>query len=152
MKWQAPAGGSFSGCQLYRDTALTVPNTSETTVGFDLENIDVGGYHSNTTNNSRVTVPSGKAGYYYVQFFAGWASNATGRRFIQIRKNGNQYIDATDPLLLSTGVLAQETGQILSFLIYLAEGDYVEATAWQSSGGNLDLLYPTSFSVFLIGA
>jgi hypothetical protein len=68
--WATPAGGSssFQGCSLYG----TDPGNFELSAGenrlitWNQELFDVGGYHSTSSNTDRITIPSGKAGYYLI--------------------------------------------------------------------------------------
>lgn len=78
------------------------------------------------------------AGLYYIHGAAVFALHATGQRLIKLLKNGTEfYQDFRMPMAVFG------TPIILSTLLYLAVGDYIEMQAWQNSGGNLDLSYTT---------
>lgn len=156
LKWAAAAGGSsFSGCSLGRSAVLSLANETNVLVSFDQEVFDVGGYHDNSTNNSRITIPSGKAGKYAVCGSAVFAANTSGIRSVYLYKNGS-----------STGNLWQMspntssgdfTSLSFSKIVDLAEGDYLELSVSQSSGGSLNLRFEstsnlTNFAAYLIGA
>jgi hypothetical protein len=51
--------GAFSGCVVNKGGTQSVNHNTITTVSFDIESIDVGGWHDTVTNNSRITIPSG---------------------------------------------------------------------------------------------
>jgi hypothetical protein len=152
LKWQAPAGGStFTGVSCYKSTAQTVSNTTWTAVTFDSENFDTNSFHSTATNTSRLTIPSGKGGYYSIHGNIGFAGNTTGVRVVLIKKNG------TDLNYCSTAAAGVVNDVRLPFVYTanLAAGDYVEVFVYQTSGGNLGVqgtIEDTTFSTYLIGA
>ena len=148
--WVALSGASsFLGCSLARSADLTVPNNTETTVGWDTETFDIGGFHSTSSNTSRITIPSGKGGYYRVSGFVGLFETPTvaNSSSLRVKKNGTLVYQL------------QETAQLqkqlaFSFIISLAATDYVEMFAFQNTGGT-STFYSGVFSNFsaeLIGA
>jgi hypothetical protein len=149
LKW-ASAGTTAVGCSLTAGAVTTIANATFTAVNFSVEKYDTDGFHSTTTNTSRITIPSGKAGKYLITGKLNWASNATGYRQIAIYKNGSN---------LSYNAYAVVNGNITGITIVsldsLAEGDYVELFGFQTSGGNLDTesgSAATSFGVSYLGA
>lgn len=91
---------------------------------------DTDGFHDPSTNNTRLTVPSGLGGLYLVQASIGWDANASGvRQIIVETSTGGFYADN-----VTTGnstALRQTTSDI----IRLAAGEYIELKAFQNSGG-----------------
>jgi hypothetical protein len=148
------ASSSYSGVQLYKTADQTISDSTNTTMNWASEDIDVGGYHDNVTNNSRITIPSGKGGYYFVYTIAAWASNSSGKRIARFLKNGSAYRDGSNPFTLVNvgGGNSSETTQYLGLVMSLAAGDYVEVQVWQNSGGNLSTFYSSLFGAYLIGA
>jgi hypothetical protein len=150
IKWATPAGGSstFVGCSLYKSTQ-SVPNATYTALTFNSELYDTDGFHDNTTNNTRITIPSGKGGYYEVAFANPLANNTTGDRIYHIYKNGS---------------LISEHGGTPSAVypihegkqnLLLAAGDYLELYFYQSSSSSMNILYTSTggfFSVAFLGA
>ena len=64
LKW-ASAGAGFVGCSLYRTgTSQSYASNTNVIVTFNNEDYDTDGFHSNTTNTSRITIPTGKGGKY----------------------------------------------------------------------------------------
>ena len=59
--WGAAPAASFSGFFVYNTANQAISTATATSVNFDAESIDTDGFHSNTTNNTRITIPSGKA-------------------------------------------------------------------------------------------
>ena len=87
--WATPAGGStFVGARAKATTTQTISHNSSATVLFNAETYDTDGFHSTTTNTSRMTIPSGKAGYYLIHGLLCYPDNATGAREIVFTING----------------------------------------------------------------
>lgn len=144
VKWAAPATGStFVGCSLYKSTIQTLTNNTNTAITWDSENFDSDGFHDNATNNTRITIPAGKAGKYLFTGLESFPANATGGRVVFIFKNGS-YVGI--PFTLN-GV-AVEYRISWSWMLDLIVGDYVEFYALQVSGGNLNFQGTTAESQF----
>ena len=99
--------------------------------------------------NDRITV--GQAGFYNITANVGFATNATGRRLVQIYVNGSDRGSVN-----VTAATAGTTLLTVSTNVYLAATDYVEVHALQQSGGALNTVsvtgvYPV-LSVGRIGA
>jgi len=150
--WATPAGGSsFAGVSAYKSTGQSINNSSFTAITFDSENFDSNTYHNNSTNNTRLTVPAGKAGYYSVNGSLTFAGNATGLRIVLLRKNGGE----TNYPISMPSVVANDVRLPFVYTIYLDVADYVEVHGWQNSGGALNVqggITDTTFSMYLIGA
>lgn len=135
--WAAAAGGAtFVGCQAYQSADQTIANTTWTIVNLNTENFDTDGFHSTSTNTSRMTIPSGKAGKYIIVATASWNNNQTGARNFGLYKNGafTFYGAVTSP---DTDTDMQHH---FTWIVDAAVGDYFEVAVRQSSGGNL-LMY-----------
>jgi hypothetical protein len=139
IKWATPASASatFVGCQLEKiTTAQSLTNNTDTAVTFNSEVFDTDGFHDNSTNNSRITIPSGKAGKYLLTAQISFAANATGVRVVKIFKNGS--------ILMLPSVIAPAPATDFTVinnttLVNASVGDYFEVFALQSSGGALNL-------------
>lgn len=151
LKWAAPASGStFSGCYAFNSGNISLPNSTSTTITFDSELFDVDGYHSTTTNTSRLTVPTGKSGKFLVTFTAP-ISNAANQVFLYLFKNGNEM--HRDQNFNGNYTQNYEISRVMD----LVAGDYVEARAWQNSGGTQTLTgyangLDSMFSIVYLGA
>jgi len=133
LKWAAPAGGaSFAGVYLYNTGATqSINNNTATRITFNAERYDVGGY---AASGSTITIPSGKAGYYFIQGQFYWNQNATGYRSAIIRKNTTDTIQQWtmyDPSANAYPFVNTST------TAYLAVGDTIELYGTQTSGGAL---------------
>jgi hypothetical protein len=158
LKWAAVAGGSsFSGCRLTKSANQNITSNTFTTVTWDTETYDVGGYHDNSTNNSRITIPSGKAGYYQINSMFAFAASASGsQRIGRIKKNGSaSYYNNAGTAGLTSGGYASFA---MADIVYGAVADYFEIDAL-SSGATLDIIGDgagdpgiTTFSMIYLGA
>ena len=151
LKWATPASGStFAGCSLNNTTTQTVTSPGYTAITWSTELFDTDGYHSTSSNTSRITIPSGKGGYYQVNGSIRWDDNTTGSRLIVIYKNGTLF-----QISASIGFSIDPT-QNIQAIMYLVATDYVEIYVYQNSGGNR-IIFPYNdnggaFSVGYLGA
>jgi len=137
--WAAAAGGSsFSGARLTKSVGQTLTNNTDTMITWDVETFDVGNYHDNVTNNTRITIPAGKAGYYQVSAILSYAAGGTGQRIIQLAKNGATF---SYNLIVENG-LGGGGYQTVTFadIVYGAVGDYFEIAGLHSQGHNLNII------------
>jgi hypothetical protein len=150
VKWATAASGStFSGVAGTQE--VSVANNTLTTVNFTAEYFDTDAYHSNTTNTSRFTVPSGKAGYYMISMLGEWQDNSSGRRLVNFYKNGSTKLATLN--IAANG--ANPLGCNLNYVANLAEGDYIEVKLQQTSGSTITWYMFTDahqFSMYYIGA
>ena len=152
-EWATPSGSSFAGVSLTKSASQNIAGSTETVVTWDTENFDVGGYHSTVTNTGRITIPSGKAGYYQFNTYLGWeASGTSGLRSLQLHKNGTM-IARMNPQIY--GDQQPAFGKGITF--YGAVSDYFEIRTYVT-GGNWDVLGDntriaiSSFDAFFLGA
>jgi len=131
--WATPASGStFVGARCLITTSITgVATSTVQIISWTAEDYDTDSIHSLVTNTSRLTVPSGKGGYWGISTTQLWNSSTAGYRQTVIRKNGTAVALSSNPagagdygLGLWNGVLA------------LAAADYIEIGAFQTSGSN----------------
>jgi hypothetical protein len=150
LKW-APSS-NFVGASVFKTAAQAVANGTEVNLTFDAESIDTNNFHSNTTNNTRLTVPTGYAGKYLINGTIAYAANATGQRRVYIFVNGSLVALTSS---VSAGGATTFWTQISS-VRNLSAGDYVELRAYQESGITIDAngvdVYNTNFSISMIGA
>jgi len=124
--WATPAGGaSYSGCSAYRSSAQTLTANAYTAIQWNAEYWDTSTYHDNSTNPSRFTVPSGKAGYYSYKFNLGIGS-ITGDNYFHIRVNGTTKWNFSWDTNSPTNLQGNAT-------LSLAVGDYVELFVYNTS-------------------
>ena len=143
MKWATPASGStFVGAQGIKSGAgsQSIANATGTAITFDSEQYDTDAIHSTSSNTSRFTVPTGKAGYWQVSFFFTWDSNATGTRNIYIYKNCS-----FNASLSSNPASTNQGTNNATMVYYFAAADYIEFYAYQNSGVALNVSAPGQY-------
>ena len=114
---------------MLRNQTASINDTSVTAVPFTSELRDDGGWHDNSTNNTRVTVPAD--GDYRVSISSVWDTNTTGDRLIYARLNGSSTLVGQQSANGATGNKRQSASQVVP----LSATNYVEAIAYQTSGG-----------------
>jgi hypothetical protein len=129
--------GTFVGCRLYKTAAQTIANTTTTSLTWDAELYDTDSFHNNVTNNSRITIPSGKGGKYLIGTQWTWAGNTTSYRIGFFTVNGTQNFEAYGTA--QDSVYTGRASYVLMDTLSLSAGDYVEVKVLQNSGGNLAL-------------
>lgn len=131
----APAGASY-GVRAKRTTAQAIPTASFTPVALTSEDYDDGGFHDNATNNSRCTIPAGQGGrrFRIVGSITYTTTAATGRRLLELRKNGTAIQRAETPPA-SGGA----TTITISRTDTPADGDYYELYAYHTFGSDVNL-------------
>lgn len=143
VKWAAipAASPAFVGCFLTGTVDQSVNSASSTLITWDAEVFDTDAFHSTTTNNTRITIPSGKAGKYLINMFV-YSNNAntTGYRAMGIKKNGTNIQEFNSTPNFST---ANDLGQHFSTLLDLAVGDYIEMY-WTQNSGSARTVYKAS--------
>ncbi len=126
-------GGSDISCRVFHSVNQSVPNVTPTVLAMDSEAFDTDGMHDPIINNSRITIQT--AGKYLCYVLITYAANATGIRECQLRLNGSPkaFTDQT-----SVSVSGAGTPHLVTVLDLIV-GDYIEAWAYQSSGGALNV-------------
>jgi hypothetical protein len=142
----------FQGASVWSSTSQTITNTSQTTINFDTEVFDTDGFHSNTTNNSRFTIPTGMDGKYLVTCKGDLSANATGQRVVYHLVNGTLVNFVISPVNSSANASALN----LSAVYQLTAGNYVEMAVYQDSGASLTstgtAYYYNNFQITYLGA
>lgn len=153
LKWATPASGvTYVGAQVTNTSAQSISNGTYTAINFQTEVFDTDGFHDNSTNNTRLTIPAGKGGKYLITGQANFASNSSGFRAIAIMKNGSAsqiaYANAV-PISGSSFTFA------FSCVVSAVATDYYEMNVYQSSGGSLNVNSgsdSTRFDISYLGA
>lgn len=128
----------------------TIANATMTYLPFDTTDYDSGvpgaiAQHELITHPSRLTCQVD--GVYSISLFVGYASNATGLRYVNLRKNGDN-----TKFLIEDGRAAL-IGDVSEFALgaqrSFVAGDYIEMGLWQNSGGDLGLRTDSGLSPHL---
>ena len=145
--WAAPAGGSLVGCQAYVTSgSQSVPDTTDVAVNLGSELFDTDGFHDTSTNTSRFTIPSGKAGKYNLTA-AVFVSSGITYRSMAVFVNGsavNSYglVSGQFQIMNDNGVITSG-----SAVLSLSVGDYVQVIiqvfggSRTIPGANVSLIY-----------
>lgn len=127
-------GSAFAGVRAVANAVTALVTSTWTAIAFaGTDRFDSDAFHDPATNNTRLTVPAGKAGKYLIGGNVEIAGNTTGERGCRIWLNGTTRIaDDIRPAIQGGGL---PSARFFPFSLYdLAVGDYVELQAWQNSG------------------
>jgi hypothetical protein len=139
------------GCRVKRSADVSVGNNTYTVIPFTAEDHDTDTMHDNSTNNSRITIPSISGvttGLWEVRSFGYTNQTGTGRTDVQIRMNAAGAVGS------GTGIGFGSTNQVGTVAIqgYLAAcqyvfsaTDYVE-TFVRTTGGSHSVIFDAGFS------
>lgn len=143
-------GGAHAGALLTRSTDQSISDNSNTAVGWDGEAYDTDGFHDNSVNNSRLTVPAGVS-KVILSAQIRWDSNTSGTREILLHKNGSASFDGR-PFQHIEAQSGRTVQGFVSPVLSVTPGDYFELIAWQDSGGarNVEAHAATWFSLQVI--
>lgn len=136
LAWTTIATGpTYVGCSLYATAAQSINSGTWTAQNYGAELWDTNTFHDNTTNNSRITIPSGKAGKYLFTGSVAWSSTATASLWgVRLYQNGaNDWNISYSKNVTSSG----ETWISWSVIRDAAVGDYFQVYVHQSTGSAL---------------
>ena len=148
LKWAKSA--NFVGCAVYATAAQSIATGTYTAVTFNAENYDTDAFHDNSTNNSRLTIPTGLGGYYLVNTTQRWNPNTGFSKTLQLYKNGS----AIYTMDTGSGVGGYPTFS-KSNIVKLNAGDYIQCFVYQPTGSALDFFgrdEEQPFSIQFLGA
>ena len=137
---------TFVGCLATRSASIAFTANTERTIPLASADIfDTDGFHDPASNNTRITIPSGKTGYYLITmsffFFSG-----IDYQIVKYLKNGG-----TGQTLQTQKNMGANNASITgSATAYLTAGDYIELAA-QINSTTTDTLN-ANFGVAYLGA
>ncbi|MCA1842353.1 MAG: hypothetical protein LC792_04030 [Actinobacteria bacterium] len=140
-------------CRLNLGGDGTMLTATDTAIVFTGPSYDNGGFHSDSVNPTRLTIP--RTGTYMVGGAVSWPSVAgTSHRAVFLAKNGS--VATVRPVAHEVDITnANCILPVSTFDLYTA-GDYLELYGWQNSGGNLAVkaqsgIYATNFWIRYMG-
>jgi hypothetical protein len=136
--WATPSSGipTWHGCIIYAND-ISVSAGSYELLAFTGELYDSDNYHSTTTNNSRITIPTGLGGYYLIQCGGQWADATTNNTTRGLSLRVNNVEKYTDSFLATTSSTNPTwAGQQFNTIYKLAAGDYIEFRSHNNDTGN----------------
>ena len=160
LKWAAASSPSFVGVSAGGSQSTVVTNgTTYYALVMNAENFDTDSFHDNSTNNTRITIPSGKGGKYQINVQAGIESGSSSpgsfRMFFRINGSGtfdsvsNSQINMSNN---SNGAVNNNGNKYsLSGILNLTAGDYFE-TLFQSTNGSGTMNVSILCSAVYLGA
>jgi hypothetical protein len=149
LKWQAPAAGAtFVGVSADKSGTQNINNGTETAATFDTEDYDTDAFHDNSSNTSRITIPSGKGGKYLFTGVYSFVDNTTGIRYLNLKVNGT----TSNYIMNGNATSSSAFFVTFSFVLSLVATDYVEMFVYQNSGGGLNLSPDSKFQASYLGA
>lgn len=120
----------------YHSTTQSIANGSATAVALNNEAVDSATIHDNSTNNSRLTIPTGEDGFWLFALFVEFASNATGQRKLELRRGGADFFAG---VTVDAAAGSNATRIAFAFAMEATAGQYFEMVVTQNSGGSLNL-------------
>jgi hypothetical protein len=135
--------GSGIGAQAYNSTTQSVNDSTETALTLDSEIFDTDGFHSTSSDTSRMTIPAGLGGKYLIIGNAYMAPDADGVRVLTFRKNGTTSLRHGSTIVPSS---ANSINVTASTVADLAAGEYVELIALHTAGAALNVGHASSLS------
>lgn len=149
-EFDRPASGADHACRLNGISGTSLSASGGTlTLSWNAEDYDTDAYHDNSTNPTRITIPTGLGGKYVVYFAcsAGTDSGVTLGLWpkVDITKNGSIIWTAGPTVYrVGTGVTYYLTG---AFEVNLSAADYLEVVLTNQSGSTLTVGTPLMFGV-----
>jgi hypothetical protein len=142
----SPRASAFKGALVKLASAYTGhPATTYTAIPFDAEEYDTDGFHDNTTNNTRLTIP---AGISKIRLTGNTKSDpGAGAFIVQIYKNGAEY--SLSPSVRVDSATSNMGLNICSPVLNVIEGDYFELNVFCNSGKTFNTTQ-TWFSIEVI--
>lgn len=127
-----------------RNSAQSIGNNTEVSLQWNVNShVTDPGMHSTSSNPDKLYAVN--SGVYLITLNGGFVPNGNGQRHIAIRLVGGSTLAFEGQL----GLSIEGNFFSLAAMVYLTAGQYVYATAWQSSGAALDFRYEaTSFPAF----
>lgn len=128
--------GQGIGARVTNTAATTVTDNTAFKVPFATEDFDTDGFHDNSTNNTRLTIPAGLGGKYILTGSLTYNTSNLQNTYAAITKNGSTYLTYTGRY---AGVASGAAGHNVAAVVDLISGDYIELEAYQNSGSGKNL-------------
>ena len=144
LKWAAAASGQAAAptCTAYTNANLTYTGGTALNFTYTSEETDTDGFHDNSTNTDRITIPSGFGGVYVITISYLVSGAGSAYHYLQIKKNGAN--------MNGTTVMSDPNGRgSLTIIAALAAADYV--TASLQIGSSETFYTERRFSVTRVG-
>ena len=153
LKWATPTAASFVGASIYA-SSQTITRGTYSKIAYANEDYDTDSFHDNSTNNTRMTIPTGKGGKYLIIANIQMPSS-TDTNAIILYKNGalfNQ--DGIQEGYLQTNrnlSNADAAGVSGSIVLDAVATDYFEIACYVTASGTATLS-KSRFDLVFLGA
>lgn len=128
LKWAAVGQATAPTCTAYTNGNMSWTGGTAQNFTYTNEETDTDGFHNNSTNTDRMTIPSGLGGVYVITISYLLSGASSSYHYLQIQKNGAN--------MNGTTVMSDPNGRgSLTIIAALAAGDYVTASLQESSTG-----------------
>lgn len=117
------------GCRLRRSATQNVNTATTTTISWDTEDEDLGGFI--TVTSTTITIPTGQSGLYAITFRAIYTASTTGRCFVEITPTS---AIASMPAQFRNPYRDTEDEAAISITIPLLAADSFVTKVFQSAG------------------
>jgi hypothetical protein len=120
--------GTAPTCTAFTNGNMSWSGGTPQNFTYTSEETDTDGFHNNSTNTDRMTVPTGFGGVYVITISYLLSGAGSSYHFLQIQKNGAN--------MNGTTVMSDPQGRgSLTIVAALVAGDYVTASLQQSGSG-----------------
>lgn len=127
--------------RLSHSTTQSLTSGADTALAWDSEADDSAALHDTSTNNSRITIPTGEGGWWLFSAAVEFTAHASGERKLSLRVGGS-----SDYAYEAVGAAASGVTRLgVTAHLALAAGQYVEVIAAQNSGGALTVTTTRAF-------
>lgn len=133
-------------CRVTNSGTQSIAASTWTVLTFNTEAFDTDGLHSTVTNTGRLTIVT--AGIYVVTAAVSFATNATGDRYVGIRKNGTGTVGPTEGGEGGPASASNPSYRNFAALVRCAAGDWLEVVAFQTSAGALNSIVGDGMPMF----
>lgn len=116
------------GVRVFHNAAQSIATTTSTALAFNSEDFDTDNYHSNSVNNSRLTIPDGLSGLYTMHSYIRWEANSVTSPIIAIAINGTMRTRGIFPTGSFMGCFTHLT-------LFMNVGDFAQVFVYHSTVG-----------------
>ena len=151
LKWAAPSTPALVGVSLEKSNATTSLTSNVTSyLTYTTENWDTNTFHDNSTNTTRITIPSGYGGKYLISGYIGFGGVGSDVFEISLRKNGGNAFPGGQFLLMPNNAANTAAGSFATVLSLVAT-DYLEL-GMRTTNTNANYAVNSLFQATYLGA
>ncbi len=129
----------FRGALVHKSTTQSISTSVLTVLTWQLVEYDTSSLHNPNINNARLIVPDGVS-RIILRGGVNWDNSVIGGRDIGFRKNAAVAAIGLAETSMSAASSSAPEQNITSAVMSVVPGDFFDMTAFQSSGGNLNIL------------